>query len=104
MEPFELINVITNVYTKLKIGDNDMHVPIKKIGNSKGVVIPASVLKMLGMNEHDAFILSVKDDVVTLKKKPEFNPQSLRELFQNVDALQQKNDIVFDDHQGREVW
>lgn len=98
-----LTNVITNVYTECDKGDDSMNIPIKRIGNSKGIVIPASILKMLGMDEHDEFFLSVKDDVVTLKKKPLFDPQSIEELFANYEGTL-KTEIIFNDVKGREVW
>ena len=43
---------------------------IVPVGNSKGVIIPASVLKYLNLKLGDELVLSVpNDETITLKKK-----------------------------------
>lgn len=49
-----------------------MTATIIKIGNSKGVIIPASLLKRMGWEEKDNINISVKDGVVVMEKEDVF--------------------------------
>ncbi|HHT55017.1 MAG TPA: AbrB/MazE/SpoVT family DNA-binding domain-containing protein [Acholeplasma sp.] len=80
-----------------------MNTEIKKIGNSKGVIIPAAIIKMLGLDEKDEMNIVVKDNKIILSKAAEFNPKSLEELFAGYNETY-KDNIVFDDTKGREIW
>lgn len=80
-----------------------MNTEIKKIGNSKGIIIPAAIIKMLGLNEKDELDIVVKDNKMIIFKTVEFNPKSLEDLFIGYKETY-KDKIVFDDTKGREVW
>ena len=45
---------------------------IIKIGNSKGVIIPASILKELALNEKDEVHFSIEDGKLVIEKIPPF--------------------------------
>lgn len=76
---------------------------IKKIGNSKGIIIPAAILKMLDIKESEELTVKVKGKEIILTKIDVFNPKSLEELFLEYKGTY-NGEIVFDDSKGREVW
>jgi antitoxin MazE len=80
-----------------------MNTHLKKIGNSKGIIIPAAILKMLDIKESEEFSVKVEGNKIILSKTDVFNPQSLEELFLDYKGTY-KGEIVFDDTKGREVW
>lgn len=80
-----------------------MNTEIKKIGNSKGIIIPAAIIKMLGLNEKDEINIKVKDNKIILSIADDFRPKSLEELFVGYKDVY-KGEIVFDDVKGREIW
>lgn len=47
-----------------------METNIVKIGNSRGVVIPSTVLKALDMTEHSTVNMTIEKNVITIKKAP----------------------------------
>lgn len=100
--PVYVDNVITNVYTLFE-GGTFMDSEIKKIGNSKGIVIPASVIKMLNLKEKDKVEIKVVDNQIILTKVDTFNPKSLEELFIGYEGTYNEK-IIFDDEKGDEVW
>jgi antitoxin component of MazEF toxin-antitoxin module len=80
-----------------------MQTQIKKIGNSKGVIIPASILKVLNIHENDVFEIVSNGHDIILTKIMSFEPKSLEALFEGYHGIYQQS-IVFDDDQGREIW
>lgn len=80
-----------------------MNAPIKKIGNSKGVIIPSAVYKMLNLNEVESLALKVSGNDIILSKPEVFNPKSLTELFEGFKGTYDEP-MVFDDAKGREIW
>lgn len=95
-------NVITNVYTLFE-GGTLMNSEIKRIGNSKGIVIPASIIKMFDLKEKDRLEIKVVDNQIILSKVDIFNPKSLAELFVGYEGTYNEK-ILFDDEKGEEVW
>ena len=95
-------NVITNVYTKGEEGDV-MTTQLKKIGNSRGIIIPAGILKTLDIAESETLMITVENNQIIVSKKPVFDPKSLNELFEGYQEHYQ-SDIVFEDVAGKEVW
>lgn len=80
-----------------------MNTQLKKIGNSKGVIIPATILKMLDIKDSEEFTVKVEGKEIVLSKVNSFDPKSLEELF--LDYKETYNgEIIFDDSKGREVW
>jgi antitoxin MazE len=94
--------VITFVYTFVE-GNHNMNTHLKRIGNSKGVVIPSGILKLLGIKESDELQIKVEGNDIILTKADQFDPKSLEELFKEYKEAYDF-DIVFDDTKGREVW
>lgn len=80
-----------------------MSVQIKKIGNSKGIIIPAAILEILDIKEREKMSIKVRDKEIILTKIDGFDPKSLEELFLDYKGTY-KGEIVFDDTKGREVW
>jgi len=86
----------------MKDGDN-MNTQIKKIGNSKGVIIPSAILKMLNIKESEELTIKVEGKDIILSKVDIFDPKSLEELFLDYKGTY-NGEIIFDDSEGREVW
>jgi antitoxin MazE len=86
----------------MKDGDI-MNTQIKKIGNSKGIIIPAAILKVLDIKESEELNLKVEGQEIILSKVKAFNPKSLKELFLDYKETY-KGEIIFDDAKGKEVW
>lgn len=80
-----------------------MSVQIKKIGNSKGIIISAAILEILDIKEREKMSIKVRDKEIILTKIDGFDPKSLEELFLDYKGTY-KGEIVFDDTKGREVW
>ena len=80
-----------------------MNTQIKKIGNSKGIIIPAPIIKMLDLKEYEELNLKVEGDDIILSKVEVFNPKSLDELFKGFTGTYE-SEVVFDDVKGREIW
>lgn len=76
---------------------------IKKIGNSKGIIIPAPIIKMLNLKEFEELSLKVEGDDIILSKAEVFDPKSLDELFKEFNG-KYEGEVVFDDVKGREIW
>jgi antitoxin component of MazEF toxin-antitoxin module len=86
----------------MKDGDF-MNTQLKKIGNSKGIIIPAAILKMLDIKESEELTVKVEGKEIILSKVNSFDPKSLEELFLDYKETY-KGEIIFDDSKGREVW
>lgn len=80
-----------------------MNTQIKKIGNSKGIIIPAPIIKMLDLKEFEELSLKVEGDDIILSKAEVFDPKSLDELFKEFNG-KYEGEVVFDDLKGREIW
>ena len=80
-----------------------MNTQLRKIGNSKGIVIPAAILKILGIKEQDELVIALKNNQIVLSKKEAFDPRNIVELFSEYEQSM-KTEIVFDDAEGRETW
>lgn len=86
----------------MKDGDF-MNTQLKKIGNSKGIIIPAVILKMLDIKESEELTVKVEGKEIILSKVNSFDPKSLEELFLDYKETYE-GEIIFDDSKGREVW
>lgn len=45
-----------------------MQITIRRIGNSKGVVLPKSILTQAGFDDQNIAVLSVENDAIVLRK------------------------------------
>ena len=86
----------------LIVGDK-MNIKIKNIGNSKGIIIPAYVLKNLEISENDELELLLKNQQIVIYKKTKFDPKNLDELFDGYKD-DYKWEMVFKDEKGKEKW
>ncbi len=80
-----------------------MNTQLKKIGNSKGIIIPAAILKMLDIKESEELTLKVEGKEIILSKVATFNPKALEELFVDYKGTYE-GEIIFEDSKGREIW
>ncbi len=80
-----------------------MNTQVKRFGNSKGVILPAPIIKLLEIEEFETLELKVEGKNIVLSKVEVFDPQSLDELFENYSGTYDF-EIVFDDVKGREIW
>lgn len=70
----KLITVKSCNLTTLTIGNNfvatmkAMHVTIRAIGNSKGVVLPKPILQQVGLEEATGAEMTVENGVIVLRK------------------------------------
>lgn len=80
-----------------------MNTQLKKIGNSKGIIIPAAILKMLDIKESEELTLKVEGKEIILSKVATFNPKTLEELFVDYKGTYE-GEIIFEDSKGREIW
>jgi antitoxin component of MazEF toxin-antitoxin module len=78
-----------------------MNIKAKIIGNSKGIIIPAHVLKNLDISEKDELELVLKNKQIVIYKKDKFVPKSIDELFEKYSG-DYKWEIVFKDEKGKE--
>jgi antitoxin component of MazEF toxin-antitoxin module len=47
--------------------DNVLHTTIRKFGNSKGAIIPASLLKSVGLDVNDKLMISAEDGRIIIE-------------------------------------
>ena len=80
-----------------------MNTQLKKIGNSKGIIIPAGILKVFDIKENNELNIEIHNNEIILRKIQAFNPKSLEELFEGYTGSY-NGEIVFDDVKGREAW
>jgi antitoxin MazE len=80
-----------------------MNTVVKKIGNSKGIIIPSAILKMLDIKDTEALTIKVEGKDIILSKVDAFDPKSLEELFLDYKEAF-KGTIIFDDTKGDEIW
>jgi antitoxin component of MazEF toxin-antitoxin module len=77
-----------------------MKTKIKRIGNSKEIVISLSMLKALKLGHGDSLEIVLTNDKAIITKL--FQPTSLEELFEGYES-DYKPELIFDDEpQGRE--
>lgn len=80
-----------------------MQTSMKKIGNSKGVVIPASIVKTLAIQDAEIFTITTVGQSIILTRLAPLPVTSLSQLFQSYQGSYQPS-IVFEDQLGDEVW
>jgi antitoxin component of MazEF toxin-antitoxin module len=78
-----------------------MDVKIKNIGNSKGIIIPAHILKALGITNKDNLELVLKNQQIIIYKKAQ--ESTLDDYFKDYEG-EYKWELVFTDDKGKEKW
>lgn len=82
-----------------------MKTKIRKIGNSKGVIIPNEFIKNFDLVLNDDVEMNYDGDQITIKPVPLHKELTLKDLFKNYDESYQKEEVFKDDKPiGREEW
>ena len=70
-----------------------MEAKLQKWGNSDGIRIPSSFLKLLNLKTNDKVDLKFEDDKIILEEKfKQYNGENLAK------------DFIWDKNQGKEIW
>lgn len=80
-----------------------MEVRLQKWGNSLGIRIPCSVLKLLELKDNDSVNLKLEDDKIIISKT-EKSKVSLKKLFDKYSGPNLTKEFVWDDARGKELW
>lgn len=83
-----------------------MQTSIRKVGNSAGMTLPASLLKSQGLSIGDKLDIALQDGCLIIRKqKPHYN---LQQLIQQCDTSAPMPDDLLDwqetEVQGQEIW
>ena len=70
-----------------------MNAAFKKWGNSQGIIVPKSILELVGIAENEPVDLCVENGTIVIRKidKPK---KTIQEIFDGYDG----------DYKGEEVW
>lgn len=80
-----------------------MNASIKKIGNSKGIIIPSSILKVLHICESDQLDLRVENNQIVLSKIMPYESMILEDVFTGYTGVYDP-ELIFTDDLGEEKW
>ncbi|MCR5483505.1 MAG: AbrB/MazE/SpoVT family DNA-binding domain-containing protein [Bacilli bacterium] len=80
-----------------------METRLQKWGNSDGIRIPSSLLKMLDVKTNDKVELNYEDNKIIITK-PKKRIISLEERFAKFNGENLSKDFTWDDPQGKEIW
>ncbi len=86
------------------MGEIKMEISIRKIGNSSGVIFPASILRKLKIHEGDKLNISTDNGKIVLSSsKPKY---SLKELLAKCDLTAPAPESEWDSIEpvGNEIW
>ena len=76
---------------------------LQKWGNSSGIRIPSSILKMLNLKNNDKVSLEQVEDKIVISKIDN-NKISLAEEFAKYKGENLSKDFSWDEDKGREIW
>lgn len=77
-----------------------MEAKLQKWGNSDGIRIPSSFLKLLNLKTNDKVDLKFEDDKIIITKAK----ISLEEKFKQYNGENLAKDFIWDKNQGKEIW
>ena len=80
-----------------------METRLQKWGNSDGIRIPSSFLKMLDLKTNDKVDLSYEDNKIIITK-PKRRRITLEERFAEFNGNNSCKDFAWDDPKGKEIW
>lgn len=80
-----------------------MEAKIQKWGNSDGIRIPSSILKILKLKTNDKVDLSYQENKIIISK-PLKEKISLEEKFSNYKGENLAKEFSWDEPQGKEIW
>ena len=80
-----------------------METRLQKWGNSSGIRIPNSFLKLLNLKTDDKVDLNYKDNRIIITK-PKKETISLKERFAQYNGENLAKDFSWDEAKGKEIW
>lgn len=80
-----------------------MEAKLQKWGNSDGIRIPSSFLKLLNLKTDDILNITLENDKIIITK-PKRTRISLKERFEQYNGENLTNDFSWDEAKGKELW
>ncbi|MEY3692252.1 MAG: Antidote-toxin recognition MazE, bacterial antitoxin [Bacillota bacterium] len=80
-----------------------METSIKRLGNSKGIILPSHILKVFGLKVADRLTILVENQTIILKPIKPVTYDSMKSLFKGYQGTYRPQ-VQVDDNQGKEVW
>ncbi|MFA7100886.1 MAG: AbrB/MazE/SpoVT family DNA-binding domain-containing protein [Bacilli bacterium] len=80
-----------------------MVITLKKIGNSRGIIIPSSILKALDIKDNDELTIVSSNKNIIIKKNKQ-TAKTLADLFANYHGDYEPVEVDWGKPKGREVW
>jgi Growth regulator len=80
-----------------------MNAAFKKWGNSQGIIIPKSILEIVGITENEPVNLSVENGNIVISRI-EKTKKTIEEIFEGYTGDFQNEEIDWGDDVGEEVW
>lgn len=80
-----------------------MEAKLQKWGNSDGIRIPSSLLKLLNLKTDDILNMTLENDKIIITK-PKKTRISLKERFEKYNGENLAKDFSWDEDKGKEIW
>ena len=80
-----------------------MEAKLQKWGNSDGIRIPSSFLKLLNLKTDDILNMTLENDKIIITK-PKKTRISLKERFEKYNGENLAKDFSWDEAKGKELW
>lgn len=80
-----------------------MEAKLQKWGNSDGIRIPSSFLKLLNLKTNDIIDINFEQDKIIITK-PKTTKISLAERFEKYHGENLAKDFTWNDAKGKELW
>jgi len=80
-----------------------MEAKLQKWGNSDGIRIPSSFLKLLNLKTDDILNMTLENDKIIITK-PKKTRISLKERFEKYNGENLAKDFSWDEDKGKEIW
>lgn len=80
-----------------------MEAKLQKWGNSDGIRIPSSLLKLLNLKTNDKVDIKYENDQIIITK-PKKEKILLEERFKNYKGENLAKEFTWDEAKGKEIW
>lgn len=80
-----------------------MEAKLQKWGNSDGIRIPSSLLKLLNLKTNDKVDIKYENEQIIITK-PKKEKISLEERFKNYNGENLAKEFTWDEAKGKEIW
>lgn len=80
-----------------------MEAKLQKWGNSDGIRIPSSLLKLLNLKTNDKVEIKYENEQIIITK-PKKEKISLEERFKNYNGENLAKEFTWDEAKGKEIW